>query len=56
MTIISIIETVPRSCQEYADMGITRSGTFLVDPDGAGIRDPAFKVTCDMQTGNNKQS
>jgi hypothetical protein len=32
-------------------MGITRSGTYLIDPDGAGIREAAFNVTCDMETG-----
>ena len=42
---------VPQTCQEYADMGITRSGPFLIDPDGAGIQEPAFKVNCDMETG-----
>jgi hypothetical protein len=42
---------VPRTCQEYANLGITRSGRFPVDPDGSGIRDPAIKVTCDMNTG-----
>jgi hypothetical protein len=43
--------TVPRACQEYADMGVTRSGIYLIDPDGAGIGEAAFNVTCDMETG-----
>jgi predicted nuclease with TOPRIM domain len=50
---VSNAQTAPRSCQEYADMGITRSGTYLIYPDGARTQEASFNVSCEMETGEH---
>ncbi|CAG0894610.1 unnamed protein product, partial [Darwinula stevensoni] len=40
----------PPSCQTLADLGVTHTGTYLVDPDGVFIGDPPIQVLCDMET------
>ncbi|CAG0899657.1 unnamed protein product [Darwinula stevensoni] len=40
----------PRTCQALADLGVTRSGTYHVDPDGSLIGDAPTLVFCDMET------
>jgi hypothetical protein len=42
---------VPRTCKEYADLFDIRSGYYFIDPDGAGVGEPAIKVMCNMETG-----
>jgi hypothetical protein len=42
---------VPKTCKEYAGLGITSSGIYLIDPDGPGFGEPALTVTCNMTTG-----
>ncbi|CAG0904069.1 unnamed protein product, partial [Darwinula stevensoni] len=43
-------QITPRTCQTLADLGVTLSGTYLVDPDGVFIGDPPIQVLCDMGT------
>ncbi|CAG0904618.1 unnamed protein product [Darwinula stevensoni] len=45
------LQITPRTCQTLADLGVTRTGEYLVDPDGALIGDAPIKVLCDMETG-----
>ncbi|CAG0896632.1 unnamed protein product [Darwinula stevensoni] len=44
------LQITPRTCQTLADLGVTRTGEYLVDPDGALIGDAPIKVLCDMET------
>ncbi|CAG0893114.1 unnamed protein product [Darwinula stevensoni] len=44
------LQITPRTCGTLGDLGVTRTGTYLVDPDGALIGDPPIRVFCDMQT------
>ena len=37
-----------RTCEELRENGVTSSGTYYVDPDGAGVGDPPIKVECTM--------
>ena len=50
-TYLIVVFLVPKSCQEYSDLGVTESGTYMIDPDGNGVGYPAFNVFCDLQTG-----
>ena len=43
--------TAPRTCQTLAELGVNRTGVYLVDPDGALFGDPPVQVFCDMKTG-----
>ncbi|CAG0895859.1 unnamed protein product [Darwinula stevensoni] len=45
-----VLQITPQTCQAFANLGIRRSGTYLVDPDGALVGDPPIKVFCDMET------
>ncbi|CAG0904944.1 unnamed protein product [Darwinula stevensoni] len=45
------LQITPRTCQTLADLGVTRTGEYFVDPDGALIGDAPIKVLCDMETG-----
>ena len=42
--------TIPRSCHVYQQNGATKSGTYLIDPDGPGATDP-FNAFCDFEVG-----
>ncbi|CAG0901975.1 unnamed protein product [Darwinula stevensoni] len=44
------LQITPRTCQTLADLGVTWTGEYLVDPDGALIGDAPIKVLCDMET------
>ncbi|CAG0899890.1 unnamed protein product [Darwinula stevensoni] len=44
------LQITPRTCQTLADLGVTRTGEYFVDPDGVLIGDTPIKVLCDMQT------
>ena len=41
-----------RSCEEYAESGITLSDLYEIDPDGAGVGDPSFLVFCNFENGS----
>ncbi|KAI1889261.1 hypothetical protein AGOR_G00177320 [Albula goreensis] len=41
-------DTVPVSCAALKETGITRSGQYLIDPDGMGQGVSQFEVYCDM--------
>ncbi|CAG0902341.1 unnamed protein product [Darwinula stevensoni] len=43
-------QIVPTSCETLARLGVTRSGTYLVDPDGVLRGDQPIQVFCDMVT------
>ncbi len=40
---------VPRTCYDLKLLGVTKSGKYLIDPDGPGIGDAPFEVFCDME-------
>jgi hypothetical protein len=42
---------VPRTCYDLKLLGVTKSGEYLIDPDGPGIGDAPFQVFCDMEVG-----
>ena len=42
--------TIPRSCHVYQQNGATKSGTYVIDPDGPGLSNP-FNAFCDFNTG-----
>ncbi|CAG0904343.1 unnamed protein product [Darwinula stevensoni] len=44
------LQIAPRTCQTFADLGVQRTGTYFVDPDGPLLGDPPIKVRCDMET------
>ncbi|CAG0902027.1 unnamed protein product [Darwinula stevensoni] len=44
------LQITPRTCQTLADLGVTRTGEYFVDPDGVRIGDAPIKVLCDMET------
>ncbi|CAG0893350.1 unnamed protein product [Darwinula stevensoni] len=44
------LQIAPRTCQTLADLGVTRTGEYLVDPDGVLIGDAPIKVLCDMES------
>ncbi|CAG0885455.1 unnamed protein product [Darwinula stevensoni] len=44
------LQITPRTCQTLADLGVTRTGEYLVDPDGVLIGEAPIKVICDMET------
>ncbi|CAG0896290.1 unnamed protein product [Darwinula stevensoni] len=44
------LQITPRTCQTLADLGVTRTGEYFVDPDGVLIGDAPIKVICDMET------
>ncbi|MEK2646827.1 fibrinogen-like YCDxxxxGGGW domain-containing protein [Bdellovibrio sp. BCCA] len=45
----SMPSTIPKSCKEYRDLGYNYgSGTYVIDPDGAGTGNPPFRVFCEM--------
>ncbi|CAG0903155.1 unnamed protein product [Darwinula stevensoni] len=43
-------QIVPPTCETLAKLGVSRSGTYLVDPDGVLRGDPPIKVFCEMET------
>ncbi|CAG0885965.1 unnamed protein product [Darwinula stevensoni] len=43
------LQITPRTCQTLADLGVTRTGEYLVDPDGVLIGDAPIKVLCNME-------
>ncbi|CAG0900810.1 unnamed protein product [Darwinula stevensoni] len=43
------LQITPRSCQALANLGVSKTGTYLVDPDGALIGESPIKVLCDME-------
>ncbi|CAG0888668.1 unnamed protein product [Darwinula stevensoni] len=43
-------QIVPPTCESLAKLGVTRSGAYLVDPDGVLRGDPPIRVFCDMDT------
>ena len=40
-----------RSCYEYQQRGITKSGLYYIDPDGLKVGDGPFQVHCDFKSG-----
>ncbi|CAG0894611.1 unnamed protein product [Darwinula stevensoni] len=50
------LQIAPRTCQTLADLGVTRTGEYLVDPDVVLIGDAPIKVLCDMETGRTTVS
>lgn len=40
-----------RTCEEYKELGLTRSGDYMIDPDGFKFGDPPIKVYCDFEQG-----
>ncbi|CAG0889760.1 unnamed protein product [Darwinula stevensoni] len=43
-------QITPPTCETLASLGVTRTGTYLVDPDGVLRGDPPIQVLCDMKT------
>ncbi|CAG0898617.1 unnamed protein product [Darwinula stevensoni] len=43
------LQITPRSCNALANLGVSKTGTYLVDPDGALIGESPIKVLCDME-------
>ncbi|CAG0885961.1 unnamed protein product [Darwinula stevensoni] len=43
-------QITPRTCQMLAELGITRTGEYFVDPDGVLSGEAPIKVRCDMET------
>ena len=43
-----------RSCFEYQQRGITKSGLYYVDPDGLNAGDEPFLVRCDFKSGTTE--
>ena len=41
---------VLRTCQEYSERGITKSGIFTIDPDGDGVGFGPVDAYCNFQT------
>ena len=39
-----------RSCKEYEEYGIVKSGTYTIDPDDPLMGDPPFNVYCDFDS------
>ncbi|CAG0886204.1 unnamed protein product [Darwinula stevensoni] len=50
LLLLLLPKKAPRSCQALADLGMTKTGTYFVDPDGALVGDPPIQVFCDMKT------
>ena len=44
---------VPKTCNEYIQQGAVISGSYEIDPDGAG-GGPPFLVQCDFENGQLK--
>ncbi|CAG0885543.1 unnamed protein product [Darwinula stevensoni] len=44
-------QITPPTCETLASLGVTRTGSYLVDPDGVLRGDPPIRVLCDMETG-----
>ena len=49
----SFYYSVPKTCHEYFQQGAIISGSYEIDPDGAG-GDPPFSVQCDFENGKSK--
>ena len=45
--------SVPKTCNEYFQQGAVISGSYEIDPDGAG-GGPPFSVQCDFENGKSK--
>ena len=45
-----------RSCHEYKQRGITRSGLYYIDPDGIKVGENSFLVKCDFEEGTTEVS
>ena len=45
--------SVPKTCNEYFQQGAVISGSYEIDPDGAG-GGPPFLVQCDFENGQLK--
>ncbi|CAG0885542.1 unnamed protein product [Darwinula stevensoni] len=43
-------QITPPTCATLGNLGVTRTGTYLVDPDGVLRGEPPIKVLCDMET------
>ncbi|CAG0885541.1 unnamed protein product [Darwinula stevensoni] len=43
-------QITPPTCETLASLGVTRTGSYLVDPDGVLRGDPPIRVLCDMKT------
>jgi hypothetical protein len=39
---------VPHSCEDLKKLGVSKSGMYLIDPDGAGIGEPPITAECNM--------
>ena len=44
--------TQVRTCDQLRQHGVTNSGHYWIDPDGAGRGQAAVRVYCDMRTGS----
>ena len=42
---------VPQTCQELGSLGVNRSGTFPIDPDGKNSNEKPITVQCDFPSG-----
>jgi hypothetical protein len=51
---INIESIVPRTCDDLKKLGVTKSGSYLIDPDGPGVGDPPFTAECDMDGPTGK--
>ena len=49
----SLDYSVPKTCNEYYQQGAVISGSYEIDPDGAG-GGPPFLVQCDFENGKSK--
>jgi hypothetical protein len=47
---------VPKSCQDYLDVGVKESGYYVIDPDGNGVGVDQFSVFCNFETGMTSQN
>ncbi len=39
---------VPKTCEELKQLGVSKSGMYLIDPDGHGVGELPFTAECDM--------
>ena len=46
--------THARTCEEYADHGVSRSGFYMIDPDGEHIGEKSIEVYCNFDTGSTE--
>jgi hypothetical protein len=53
-TFLYFIFEVPRTCYDLKILGLTKSGIYLIDPDGPGIEDAPFEVFCNMDAEGHR--